>query len=261
MKNIIQRIIPITLAITMCLSVNVFGMNEVGLNASWIRKDMTHFVQTMYYEPRERINNVWLYDDSQSPSYRLSSVKDYIVEYKNNQMPGTATITFTGVGDYTGTFSKTFKIVKMPIANITTKASYNDKKALIVSANSGSEDLVYGKDFTVTSVTDIDGNVTVKFYGMGDRYTGSCTKTIKAKDNPNPAPRSYLKDVVITKHKNIKGKKIELKWKKIKHIAGYQLRYSKKASFKGATKVVLGPKDKIYITKKLKKKKTYYKES
>ena len=202
MKKVIQRIIPITLAITMCFSINVIAKEPIDISSDAIRKDMTNFVQTMYYEPRERINNVWLYDDTQSPSYRLSSVKDYIVEYKNNQMPGTATITFTGIGDYTGSFSKTFKIVKMPIANITTKASYNEKKALIVSANSGSEDLVYGKDFTISATTDVDGNVTVKFYGTGDRYTGSCTKTIKAKDNPYPAPRSYLKDVVITKHKN-----------------------------------------------------------
>lgn len=252
MKSI--RLLSLILVFIFAFGTVAFADEPIDIGSNAIKKDLSHFVKTMYYEPRDRVNNVWFYNGD----YRLSSVKDYIVEYKNNYDPGTATVTYTGVGDYTGTYTATFTITRMPIANITTKASFNEKKALIVSANSGSEDLVYGKDFKVTYVTDVDGNVTVKFYGIGTRYTGTCTKTIKAKNNPYPAPRSYLKDVVITKHKNIKGKKIELKWKKIKHIAGYQIRYSKKASFKGATKVTVGPKDKKYITKKLKKKKTYY---
>ncbi|MCR4712675.1 MAG: cell wall-binding repeat-containing protein, partial [Clostridia bacterium] len=42
----------------------------------------------------------------------LKSGTDYTVRYKNNTAPGTATITFTGKGNFTGTVSKTFKIVK-----------------------------------------------------------------------------------------------------------------------------------------------------
>lgn len=230
-----------------------FADDKIDIGSSAIRKDLSQFVKTMYYEPRERINNVLFYNGD----YRLSSVKDYKVEYQNNELPGTATVIYTGVGDYKGTYKATYTIKKQPIGNITTKASFNDKKQLVVSANSGSEDLVYGTDFYVTSTTDVDGNVTVKFYGKGQKYTGSCKKTIKAKNNPYPAPRSYLKDVWITKHKNIKGKKIELKWKKIKHIAGYQIKYHKKGS-SSYKKVVVDAKTKKYIIKKLKKKKSYY---
>ncbi|MBP5773609.1 MAG: hypothetical protein J6W35_06020 [Eubacterium sp.] len=252
MKSI--RLLSLILVFILAFSTYAFADELIDIGSNEIRKDMTNYVKTMYYEPRDRVNNISFYNGD----YRLSSIKDYTVEYKNNMLPGTATITYTGVGAYTGTYSATFTITKMPIANITTKASFNEKKVLMVSANNGSEDLVYNTDYYVTQVTDVDGNVTVKFYGKGARYTGTCTKTIKAKNNPNPAARSYLKDVVITKAKNIKGKKVELKWKKIKKIAGYQLRYSKKKSFASAKKVTLGSKDKKYKTKKLKKKKNYY---
>ena len=36
--------------------------------------------------------------------------RDYTVSYKNNVEPGTATITITGIGNYTGTMTRTFKI-------------------------------------------------------------------------------------------------------------------------------------------------------
>ena len=35
---------------------------------------------------------------------------DYTVSYSNNTKPGTATVTFTGKGEYTGTLTKTFKV-------------------------------------------------------------------------------------------------------------------------------------------------------
>ncbi len=42
----------------------------------------------------------------------LTKDTDYTVSYKNNTSVGTATITITGIGNYTGTAKKTFKIVK-----------------------------------------------------------------------------------------------------------------------------------------------------
>ncbi len=250
MKSI--KILSLVLVFTFAISTVAFADDPIDIGSDAIKKDTSNFVKTMYYEPRDRVNNISFYDGD----YRLSSVKDYIVEYKDNWLPGTATVTYTGVGNYTGTYSATFTILKASIATITTKASFNDKKVLEVSANSGSEDLVYGTDFYCVPKTDVYGNVTVKFIGKGVKYTGSCTKTIKAKKNPNPAPISYLKDVVIKKCKNIKHKKIELKWKKIKKIGGYQIKYHKKGS--SSKKITLGSKKKKYTIKNLKKKKTYY---
>ena len=40
----------------------------------------------------------------------LEKNKDYKISYTNNVKPGTATVTLTGIGDYQGTLTKTFKI-------------------------------------------------------------------------------------------------------------------------------------------------------
>ena len=40
----------------------------------------------------------------------LTEGKDYTITYKNNKNVGKATVTFKGIGNYTGTFTKTFKI-------------------------------------------------------------------------------------------------------------------------------------------------------
>lgn len=248
------KVLSLILVFTLAVSVSVFADNPIDIGSSAIRKDTSHFVKTMYYEPRDRINNISFYNGTD----RLDSIKDYVEEYKNNQEPGTATVIYTGVNNYTGTYTATFTIKKMPLSMTTIKASYNNKKALEVTVKNGSEKLKYGTDFTTTAVTDVDGNVTVKFYGCGKHYTGTVTKIIKAKDNPNPAARSFLKDVAIKKSKNIKGKKIELKWKKIKKIAGYQIKYYKKGATSSAKKIKVNSKTKKYIIKKLKKKKKYY---
>lgn len=42
----------------------------------------------------------------------LTADTDYLVDYENNTNAGTATVTITGKGDYTGTVTKTFKIKK-----------------------------------------------------------------------------------------------------------------------------------------------------
>ena len=62
--------------------------------------------------------------------------KDYTVSYKNNTNAGTATITITGIGDYKGTITKTFKITK--IANTMTakaaKSSFSFSQSKVKSA-------------------------------------------------------------------------------------------------------------------------------
>jgi uncharacterized protein YjdB len=49
----------------------------------------------------------------------LKKDEDYKVTYSNNINAGTATVTFTGIGGYTGTLKKTFKISKVSDADIT----------------------------------------------------------------------------------------------------------------------------------------------
>ena len=92
---------------------------------------------------------------------------DYVISsYKNNTKVGTATVVFTGVGNYHGTVSKTFKINKAKLADailtytdaagnvteqLTTVYVKNGAKPvnqIILSYNG--KYLVNGKDFTIT---------------------------------------------------------------------------------------------------------------
>ncbi|MBO4324723.1 MAG: hypothetical protein J5845_04930 [Lachnospiraceae bacterium] len=61
-------------------------------------------------------------------SRALSSSTDYTVTYRNNVNPGTATVTITGTGDFSGTIEKTFQIVPKTISGA---CQYRDVSALI----------------------------------------------------------------------------------------------------------------------------------
>ena len=50
---------------------------------------------------------------------------DYTVTYSDNIYPGTAKVTITGKGNFNGSFSKTFNIVKANLANCTVKWNYD----------------------------------------------------------------------------------------------------------------------------------------
>lgn len=217
-----------------------------------VRKDYSNFVETMKFDGKDRINNVKLYYNGKL----LQSEKDYKVEYSNNFFVGTAEIKFIGIGDFTGEIIKKFYIVKMPVSEITTKASYNSKGELVVSANNGSYPMDIGKDYSYTYSVDFYGNVTVVINGIGDNYTGSVEKTIKNSKTPLVATSTYLKNVTLTKVKNIKKKKISIKWKKLKNVTGYKLKYTCKKTGENVT-LKLKNKIKSYTLTKCKKKATY----
>ena len=55
----------------------------------------------------------------------LTEGTDYTVAYSNNVGPGTATVTITGIGGYTGSTSLTFLIVEPPVATVPMYRLYN----------------------------------------------------------------------------------------------------------------------------------------
>ena len=97
--------------------------------------------------------------------------------------------------------------------------------------------------------TDAKANTTVPSSGTGSAVKKQSTpaKVVKVK-----APGK----VKVTSVKNIKGKKISAKWKKVKGAKGYQLQYALSKKFK--KKKSIQTKKTKYTIKKLKKKKTYY---
>ncbi|MCD7894782.1 MAG: hypothetical protein LUG60_13930 [Erysipelotrichaceae bacterium] len=79
-------------------------------------------------------------------NYTLKKGTDYKITYSNNTNPGTATLTITGIGDFSGSISKTFTIKKNSFTPT-------------VTAYSGTYD---GKSHTI-SITDIPSDATIEY--------------------------------------------------------------------------------------------------
>ncbi len=98
-------------------------------------------------------------------SVTLTKGKDYTVSYSNNTRPGTATVTFTGAGKYTGTIKKTFKInaikwVQTDLGNnllvtVDKTAPYSKKGAKPgVTVTYKNKRLTEGKDYKLTYINN-----------------------------------------------------------------------------------------------------------
>ena len=123
--------------------------------------------------------------------------KHYTVAYKNNTNAGTATVTITGIGKYTGTITKTFEIKaktsdesgQTPAPTLTSIAKaavtlsqesyiYDGKaKEPTVEVTLDGKTLVKDTDYTVSYQNNKNiGTATVTITGKGN-YTGTVTAT------------------------------------------------------------------------------------
>ena len=106
---------------------------------------------------------------------------DYTVSYENNKEVGTATVTVTGIGNYKGTVSSTFKLTPIDLkakgaTAKTIRASYPctgkvRKPIPVVKCKVGNKviSLENGKDFTVSYKNNKDaGTATVTVKGIGN---------------------------------------------------------------------------------------------
>lgn len=107
--------------------------------------------------------------------------RDYSISYKNNINVGTATITITGKGNYSGTIKRTFKINPRSIANISvTPISYTyDGKAKGLTIKYGTTILKNGTDYSITYTNNTKvGTATATITGKGN-YSGMVKKSFK----------------------------------------------------------------------------------
>ena len=117
---------------------------------------------------------------------KLKKNTDYVVTYKNNLHAGTATVTVTGKGNYTGTVTKTFTINPLKASKITVKGTWKDTNADGVK-DGGALTVTYGKrllkegvDYTLEAGETKNNKITVTFKGAeGSDFTGSVVKTLK----------------------------------------------------------------------------------
>ena len=112
----------------------------------------------------------------------LTEGTDYTVSYSSNTNAGTATVTVTGMGNYTGEAEKTFTISPKSISGAVVddiaEQGYNGselKPAVTVILDG--ESLTEGTDYTVSYSSNVDaGTATATVSGTGN-YTGEAEKT------------------------------------------------------------------------------------
>ena len=118
----------------------------------------------------------------------LTKGTDYTVSYSNNVNAGTATVTITGKGNYTGTKTTTFKISPKDAQNLSISSISNQNytgSAITpsITVKDGSKTLSQGTDYSVSYSNNVNaGTATVTVTGKGN-YSGSkiTTFTIAAR--------------------------------------------------------------------------------
>ncbi len=121
----------------------------------------------------------------------LQEGKDYTLSYANNINAGTATVTATGKGNYTGSKSTTFRINPAGITSVSlsqTSFTYDGSaKRPTVTVKAGSR-TVPATGYNVSYANNVTvGTATVTVSGKGN-YTGSKSATFRIVAPPAPAP-------------------------------------------------------------------------
>ena len=182
----------------------------------------------------------------------LKKDTDYTVSYSNNTKIGTAKVTITGKGNYTGSISKTYSIKnnfkKATISGISNKSYTGKNITQSITVKYNGKTLKNGTDYTVSySNNKKVGTATVKITGKGS-YTGTITKTFKI----NPAKQEIQKLTA-------KSKAFFVDWAQKGSATGYEIQYATNSKFTSAKKVTItnNKTDTKTITK-LSGKKKYY---
>lgn len=114
----------------------------------------------------------------------LQANVDYYVSYSNNRNVGTATVTISGRGRYTGTKTTNFRILGKDISNTTVSSIANqrytgDEIRPTVTVKIGNTVLTKNVDYTLTYKNNINpGTASIVITGAGS-YSGSKTVTFK----------------------------------------------------------------------------------
>ena len=204
-----------------------------------------------------------------NPCTELIPNVDYTISFTNNKNIGTATVKVTGKGKYTGTITKTFKIVPSTVGSLKQKTSYSTTSITMswkkVSNATGyevyratSKKGKYTKVKTTTSTTYKQGKLTrgktyyykVRAYKTvnGSKIYGSFS-SVKAMGTKPQTPSITL----------IAGnRKAKVVWKKISGVSGYEIYMS--TSSKGVYNKIKtsGSKNTAYLKTGLTKGKSYY---
>lgn len=180
---------------------------------------------------------------------------DYTISYKNNKNVGTASLTITGIGNYSGSRSFNFKITKAKLSSATitgieNKVHTGSARKLSLKVKLEGTTLKSGKDYTVSYKNNVNfGTATVTIKAKGSRVSGTVKKTFKIVPQ---APK--LKKVT---NQNLNS--VTLNWTHSDYATKYQL--YRATSKDGKYKCVYQSPDRwtyAYTNKKLKEGTHYY---
>ena len=184
----------------------------------------------------------------------LKNGTDYTVSYSNNKNAGTGKVTINGIGEYSGSTIKTFKINPKSIQGLNfskiNNQTYTGKQIKpTVTVKNGSTKLVNNKDYTL-------------IWGA-NKSTGKATVTIKGKGNYTS--QKTITFYIVPKRVSVskatpKKRSAYIKWKKATGASGYQITLATNSKFTKGKKTVTvsGSSSKSKTIKSLKSKKTYY---
>lgn len=212
------------------------------------------------YDKIEKIPSVTVRDGSVT----LQLNTDYSLEYDDNIDAGTAKVTLTGMGNYTGTVVRTFTI-KKGAQMIDCDAVYEEDEGedsfpLDAELDSGEGTLTYVSSNKKVVTVSTDGTVSVKGPGVATiTISVAATENYEAKSIAVTVEISPRKQKMSTL-KNMSGSKLRVSWKKNENATGYVVQYGTDKKFKKNTKTmqVKSYKTTSKTTPKLKKGKRYY---
>ena len=175
-------------------------------------------------------------------TYALQKDKDYTLAFVNNSGIGEGTVTFTGMGDYAGTLSKTFTINGQSIAGgkVTlskTKLTYTGKaQKVTVTVKDAAGATVDANAYTVSndSMTKPGKQTVTVTDAAGNKLTATLKMVPKAVTNLKVA--------------NVKGAKAKITFKKAVGATKYQVKYTVAGS-KAVTKNITGVSLTIKVAK------------
>lgn len=230
------------------LDQNVLYINDMAvMNVSLSFTSVT-------YDGYEKFPTAAVYYGSQ----QLVNGVDYYVTYSNNANAGTGYVTVTGMGQYSGSATKSFTIkpISYNSSNTTvklskTKYAYNGKtQKPTVKVYDKSGRLVPSSAYTLKYTGNANPGkkkVTITFKG---NYSGSITKYY------NIIPKKQT----VSSVKSPSKKKLKFTWKKDSTVSGYQIQYSTSSKFtKSKTKTAaVSKKNTSKTISKLTSGKKYY---
>ena len=188
----------------------------------------------------------------------LKQGTDYTVSYKNNTKAGTATVTVSGKGNYTGSKDASFTIKKAAQSISKVSGSYTKAyKTNFTLSPKAKGKISYKSSNTKVATVNSKGKVSIKGTGkvtitVSAKAT-SCYKAASKKVTIYAVPaKAKLKEV-----KSAKGK-VEAEWKKDSNASGYQILYSTDKKMKKAKTMNCSKKNTTATIKNLKKNKTCY---